>query len=283
MQSILHRIACWVVLLAVVSPLAARNNIQEQAEELVRLAENLAQDSYDHFKGWKGEISDQEQAVLFKSESFAASCRLFLKLSGNDGGYFHGEYVRTNLYNAYLFLTRSFRELEQEMRRGGVSPYVLGDCRRLLERMDRNFAQMPSAENLAYLHNKYVKTASNDVYLIERRGSGDYVLHAFRNLESLFRYNYEQKRGKDPWKYVEKVPPSTLAKMEQGEKIDLSFEGCLVADPDPRPNRPVYLIRGGRKCGVASPAVIDRYGGWSKVYEVPYEVINSYPEGPAVN
>jgi hypothetical protein len=120
------------------------------------------------------------------------------------------------------------------------------------------------------------------VYLIERRGPGDYVRRAFKNLESLFRYNYDQDRGKDPWQHLVEVSYETLEKMEEVEMVDLTFEGKLVIEMSERPNRTVYLIKEGKKCGIASPSVLQRYGGWSRVYEVPADVIFAYPDGEAI-
>ncbi len=155
-------------------PLAGsdRQDIRALGDKLTQQAAYLAQSSYEHFKGWNGEISDPEQAILFKSEAFAACCRLFLKLSGDDSGYFGSAYLRTNLFNAYAFLARSFRELEEEMRRGGVRPYALSDCRDTLRDLDRCFESWPAADNLAYLHEKFVQASDRTVYLIERRRPG---------------------------------------------------------------------------------------------------------------
>lgn len=257
-------------------------NIYELARELAELSAHMAQASYDHYKGWGGEISDREQAILFKAESFAASCRLFLRLTEERFNYFKTGYLRTNLYNAFVNLTRAFSDLGKESRTGQRGPYSLGNCRKLLERMEHEFSQWPSADNLAYLHQKYIKTADDTVYLIERRGPGDYVRRPFKNLESLFRFNYDQNRGKNPWQHVMEVPIETLEMMEEVDMVDLTFEGCLVIEAGDRPNRPVYLIKDGKKCGITSPRVLRRYGGWSKVYEVPLDVINAYPAGEAI-
>lgn len=257
-------------------------NIYELAKELVELSTHMAQVSYDHYKGWGGEISDQEQAILFKAESFAASCRLFLRLTEERFNYFKTGYLRTNLYNAFVNLTRAYSDLGKESRTGRRVPYSLDDCRSLLERMEYEFSLWPSADNLAYLHQKYIKTADDTVYLIERRGPGKYVRRPFRNLESLFRFNYDQNRGKDPWQHLVEVSYQTLERMEEIEMVDLTFEGYLVIEMGDRPNRPVFLIKDGKKCGITSPRVLQRYGGWSKVYEVPADVINAYPDGEAI-
>jgi len=261
----------------------SRSSIYNLSLELERRATELAQSSFDHFKGWSGTISDEEQAILFKSEAFAASCRLFLRFAESRSNYFRQDLLRTNLYNAFLYLVSDFRDLEEEMRRARIMPYALSDCRKILERMDYEFSKWPSVDNLSYLHQKYVKSRNATVYMIERKGTGVYVRHAFKNLESIFRYNYELKRGNDPWKYLVEVPSDTLEKMAEGEMINLTFEGLMVIEKSNRANRPVYLIRDGQKHGLTSPAVVMRFGGWNRVYEVPREVIDGYPEGDPID
>ena len=100
-----------------------RSQIYGLAAEVERQSAYLAQNSYEHFKGWSGTISDKEQAVLFKTEAFAASCRLFLRLTEEQSNYFKRDYMRTNLYNAFIFLTRSFQGLEKEMQKIGGMTY----------------------------------------------------------------------------------------------------------------------------------------------------------------
>jgi len=270
-------------ILGVFSYADRRDNIYRLGLDLERQASYLAQSSYDHFKGWSGTISDQEQAVLFKSEAFAASCQLFLKLTEERSDYFRAGHLRTNLYNAFLYLTRAFRELENEMKKVRVQPYALSNCRRILDQMDREFSNWPLADNLAYLHKKYVKARDATVYMIERKEPGIYIRRAFKNLESIYRYNYDLKRGKNPWDYLVKVSYDTLDKMEEGPMIDLRFEGYLIIEQSNRPQRPVYLIQGGKKRGLTSPSVLQRFGGWGKVHEVPKEVIDKYPEGEPIN
>ena len=259
-----------------------REEISILAMELEKIATELALSSYDHFRGWNGEISDQEQAALFRSEAFAASSRLFVKLAEERSEYFHASYLRTNLTNAFIYLARSFRELEEEMRRAGVMPFGLSECRKIIERVDSLFSGWPAADNLAYLHQKYVKAQDSTVYMIERKAAGVYVRHAFKNLESLYRYNYDLRRGKDPWQHLVEVSEETLEKMPAEEMIDLSFEGYLVIEQGTRPNRSVYLIEKRKKRGITSPQVLQRFGGWGKVFEVPVEVIQNYPDGQPV-
>jgi hypothetical protein len=260
-----------------------REPIYGLALELEKQASFLAQTSFDHFKGWNNNISDEEQAVLFKSEAFLASCRLFLRLTEEGSDYYQSRFLRTNLYNAFLYLTRAFQDVEGSMRKVGVMPFALSDCRSLLNSMDKEFSRWPMSDNLAYLHQKYVKARNEAVYMIERRGPGHYVRHAFQDLESLFRFNYDLKRGKDPWKYLVEVSDDTLDKMEEGEMIELTFEGWLIIEQTSRPNRPVYLIENGKKRGLTSPRVVQRFGGWGKVFEVPLEVIAKYPEGDPIS
>jgi hypothetical protein len=277
--------AALLLSLAAGSGLAAdqRQAIYSLGVELEQEAESLARASFDRFSGRDGTISDDEQAVLFQSEAFLASCRLFLRLTEERSDYFRSGYLRTNLYNAFLNVSRSFREFEEAMRAGRGGSRSTSDCRRLLSAMDAEFSRWPSADNLAYLHERYVKAGRDTVYLIEREGPGRFVRRPFRDLESLYRYNYDRKRGKDPWKYLVQVAPATLNKMPEGETIDLTFDGLLIIEEGDRPNRGVYRIEGGKKRGLASPQVLQRFGGWSKVFEVPAEVILKYAEGEPIN
>jgi hypothetical protein len=260
-----------------------RQSISTLAIELERQTSYIAQSSFSHFKGRNNTISDAEQAVLFKSEAFLASTRLFLRLTEEKSDYYSVGFLRTNLYNAFLYLTNSFQDLEESMRGAGVMPYAFSDCRSILNSMDAEFSRWPAADNLAYLHTRYVKAAHDAVYMIERVGPGQFVRHAFKDLESLYRYNYDLKRGKDPWKFLVEVSSDTLDKMEEGEMIELTFEGRLIIEMGNRPNRGVYLIEDGKKRGLTSPRVLERFGGWGKVLEVPAEVIQRYPDGDPIN
>jgi len=250
--------------------------------DLEKQAVYLAQNSYNHFKGWDGALSEKEQAILFKSEAFSASCRLFVRLIEENTNYFRSGYLRTNLYSAFVFVADSFKELENEMERAGLNPYELNQSGRILERLEYEFSKWPSADNLAYLHRHYVKARNSTVYWIERIGPGEYIRHPFKNLESIFKFNYNLDRGKDPWKYLKEVPFETLEKMRLGSMTDLTFDGHLVIEMSTRPNRPVYLIEKGKKKGIPSPAVLSRYGGWNEVYEIPAEIITKYPEGEPI-
>jgi hypothetical protein len=260
-----------------------RQPIYTLAVELERQASNIAQSSFAHFKGRNNVISDTEQAVLFKSEAFLASVRLFLRLTDEKSDFYSVGFLRTNLYNAFLYLLSSFQGLEETMGGAGVRPYELSDCRTILNNMEAQFSRWPAADNLAYLDGRYVKAAREAVYLIEKVGPGQYVRRAFKNLESLYRYNYDLNRGKDPWQYLVEVSWATLNKMEQGAMINLTFEGRLIIEMSNRPNRGVYLIENGKKRGLTSPRVLDRFGGWGKVLEVPAEIILGYPDGDPIN
>jgi hypothetical protein len=271
-----------ILALTCVAAAEDRSTVLRLGGELEQKAAELARSNLEHFRGWNGAISDAEQAVLFKSEAFAASARLFLVLGGESSDYYQSGYLRTNIYNAFVYLVRAFHDLETEMKGAGIMPYALSDCRKILERMDYEFSRWPSADNLSSLHMKYVKARNAAVYLIERKGIGDYVRRPFTDLGSLCRFNYDLNRGKDPWAYLVQVSEETLSKMEEGEPIRLTFEGCLVIETGNRPNRPVFLIEKGRKRGVTSPAVLQRFGGWGKVLEVPAEVIAPYPDGDPI-
>jgi hypothetical protein len=263
--------------------LPQRSRIYDIGMELERQATALAQESFDHFRGWNGTISDQEQAILFKSEAFAASCRLFLKLTEAQSDFFRTDYLRTNLFNAFTFLASSFSELEQAMRRGNVMPYALSDCRNVLSRLEREFSAWPDADNLAYLDQKYVKARNATVYLIEKKNIGTYSKRPFKNLESVFRYNYDLNRGKNPWDHLVETSEDTLNKMRTGAMIDLTFEGKMIIEQSNRQNRGVYLIQNGKKRPLANPNVVARLGGWGRVFEVPREVIDDYPEGDPID
>ncbi len=260
-----------------------RARVYDLGLELERQATSLAQESFDRFRGWNGTISDQEQAILFKSEAFAASCRLFLKLTETSSEYYRADNARTNIYSAFTFLARSFSELEAEMQRGGARPYALAGCRKILAQMERSFGDWPDPSNLAYLDQKYVKAANATVYLIEKRGLADFIRRPFKDLESLFRYNYDRNRGKNPWEYFVEVSEETLRKMRVEAPIDLTFEGRMIIEQSTRPNRPVYLIENGKRRPITNASIVERRGGWGRVFEVPREVIDSYEEGAVID
>jgi len=260
-----------------------RNQIFQVVTELEQQATALAEESFNHFRGWNGAISDQEQAILFKSEAFAASCRLFLKLAETRSDYFQNDYARTNLFSSFTFLANSFSELEQEMKRGGVMPYALSSCRRIMSSLERGFRDWPDADNLAYLDQKYVKAGDATVYLIVKKSMGTYVKRPFKNLESVFRYNYDRNRGKNPWDHLVETSEETLDKMKTEPMISLTFEGKMIIEQSNRKNRAVFLVEGGKKRPLANPDVVARLGGWGRVLEVPREVIDSYEDGDPID
>jgi hypothetical protein len=283
MLSCVLAVACVVTTAGPAAPQGGqRSRIYDLAVELEQRATSMARDSFEHFRGWNGTISDQEQAVLFKSEALAASCRLFVRFAEGRSEFFRSDHIRTSLYNAFTYLANAFSELEREMRRGNVMPYSLSDCRTILNRMEREFSGWPAPDNLAYLDGKYVKAADTTVYLIERQGVGIHTRRAFRNLESLFRFNYDQNRGNDPWKHLVQVPEDTLRKMRSGPPIALTFEGQMIIEAGTRPGRPVYRVEDGKKRPLTRPDLVARFGGWSRVFEVPREVIDGYQVGEPI-
>jgi hypothetical protein len=140
-----------------------RSYVAPLSVDLVRQAEYLSQTSFEYFMGWNGVVSNQEQAILFKSEEFTAACRLFSKLAQGQTNYFRVDSLRTNLYNASLYVAASFRQLEEQMRQGGMQgdfnrmrrdgrpfeqrmnrgtqgPLGLAECRRILDRIEAEFS-----------------------------------------------------------------------------------------------------------------------------------------------
>jgi hypothetical protein len=75
----------------------SHGRIYDLAVTLAEQAAGIAQESFGHFKGWNGAIGDQEQAILFKSKSFVASCRLFLKFAEGQSDFYRSDNLRTNL------------------------------------------------------------------------------------------------------------------------------------------------------------------------------------------
>lgn len=140
-----------------------RSYITQLSSELLSEADELSAASYDYFMGWSGEITNQEQNVLFKSEEFTATCRLFHKLVSDQGNYFRSESLRTNLFNAFRYVKSAFKELEAKMfktgfrdgfsqrRRDGREYFYrqkqskpsgrwgLRECRRLVDEIENEF------------------------------------------------------------------------------------------------------------------------------------------------
>jgi PAS domain-containing protein len=139
-----------------------RSLISPLSADLVRQAEDLSQAGYEYFMGWNGTINEAEQAILFRTEEFAACCRLFNRLVQDQTGYYRREMLRTNLYSAFRYVESAFRQLESQMRTGGMandfgrmrrdgrryesrlsqrpgSPLGLTECRRILSRIAAEF------------------------------------------------------------------------------------------------------------------------------------------------
>ena len=111
----------------------------------------------------------------------------------------------------------------------------------------------------------------------------NFIRRPFKNLESLFRYNYDRTRGKNPWEHLVEVSGETLKKMRIEAAIDLTFEGRMIIEQSTRKNRPVYLIENSKRRPIADASIVERRGGWGRVFEVPLEVINAYDEGPIID
>jgi hypothetical protein len=250
--------------------------------DLAARAETLSQSSYDHFRGRDGRITDEEQSILFKSEEFAAASRLFARLAGESSDFFRPDTVRTNLYNALLYLAASFRQLDGAMDLRRLQPSGLIECRRLLSRLEREFAAWPEGESLPALEGKYVKARDATVYLVEREGAGRYIRRPFKNLESLFKYNFDRRRGRNPWDHFVEIREETLAKMSRGRMIDQTFDGQMVMEPNAAKGSTIYLIERGTKRGLTRVDLVSRYGGWGKVYEIPRDIIAAYPDGEPI-
>ena len=140
-----------------------RSFVGQLSDDLIRQADLLAQASFQYFMGWNGMITDQEQAVLFKTEEFAAAARLFNRLAQDQTDYFRREGLRTNLFTASRYLSLSFHQLEEQMRLGGIQndfdrtrrdgrpfqwqpqrgiagPWGLVEMRRILDRIELEFS-----------------------------------------------------------------------------------------------------------------------------------------------
>ncbi len=259
-----------------------RGSVARLSGELADRADALSRSSFEHFKGWNGRISDEDQVLLFKPEEFSASARLFARLADERSDFYRPETLRTNLFNAFLYLAASFRQLAADLGAGRFEPLGLDDCRRLIDRLAREFRTWPEGESSAALEGLYVKARDATVYLIVRESGGLFVRRPFKSLESLYRYNYDQKRGRNPRDYFVEVPDETLAKMRRGRTIDLNFDGLMVMEQNARKGSPVYLIEGGTKRSLLRLDLVSRYGGWGRVYEVPRDILDGYADGEPV-
>ncbi len=262
------------------------------ARNLAERAAEIAESMEDQIDNRYGSWSDNKIEALFASENFAAAGRAFHRLA-EKAGYGSRYSERSGLVRAYRYLIRAYDDLESAAR-GGVRIYALSDCASILRRIERElngggnrtFEGENRVERDQLQENdwdgNYVKGRDATVYLIERRGAGEFVRRPFKNLESLFKYNYDQDRGDNPWGHVAEVPVETLNRMRTGDSIDRSFEGLMVVEPGTLPNRPVFLIQGGKKRGLTKADLVLRYGGWKKVFEIPKEIIAAYPDGEPI-
>lgn len=260
-------------------------NLAERAGEIVGTMEDQIDDRYS---SW----SDNQIEALFAAENFAAAGRAFHRLA--ERAEYGSRYsVRSGLDRAYRYLLRAYDDLESAAR-GGSRTYALSDCASILRRIERELGgglnRTSGGEDQIERNQlqendwdgNYVKGRDATVYLIERRESGDFIRRPFQNLESLFKYNYDQDRGDNPWGHVAEVPAETLDRMRTGDPINRSFEGLMVVEPGKLPNRSVYLIQGGKKRGLTKATLVLRYGGWKKVFEIPKEIIDAYPDGEPI-
>lgn len=260
------------------------------AAELERRASDAARSVSDLLLDRSGALADDQIAALYAAEGFAASSRLFLRLTERGSGYASRISSRTGLERAYRYLARNFNELEDAARRVGIQPYALGDCVSILRRMEAELGGGVIVDDYVdrgraaeeEWDGKYAKGRGVEVFLIERRGTGDFVRRPFKNLESLFKYNYDRDRGKNPWGFTADIPSNTLERMRKGAMIERTFEGQMLIETGTLPNRSVYLIRGGQRHGLTRPELVARYGGWGKVFEVPRDVIDAYTEGEPI-
>ncbi len=268
-----------VSLLLVLVPVFADrlDNILKLADELQQTANAYAEANYRYLCEIKREIDREDQLFLYQSFGFARQVEFFFRLL-NDWKYTRSEnYFRTNIFNSFSSLVELFYGFK-----GRSTDRYLVQMEKIVQKIETEFSLWPDKKNLAYLHLKYIKANDQTVYLIEKTGTARYCKRPFASLEALFRYNYQLNRGPDPWKYLEKLSPEELQEIPEGEPINLTFENLLVMSITKRQDRPVYLIKNGKKCPLSSPAALNRYGGWKAVYELPDEIIALYPQGDAV-
>jgi hypothetical protein len=268
------------------------DRLVDLAANLAERAAEIAESMEDQIDNQVGSWSDNQIEALFASENFAAASQAFHRLAERTE-YGSRYSVRLGLDRAYQHLLRAYDDLES-ISRSGVRMSVLSDCASILRRIERELGggwnRTSGGEDQVEWNQleendwdgNYVKGRDATVYLIEQQGSGNFVRRPFKNLESLFKYNYDQDRGNNPWDHVAEVPVETLDRMRTGDLIERSFEGMMVIEPGTLPNRSVYLIQGGKKRGLTKAELVLRYGGWKKVYEIPKEIINAYPDGEPI-
>jgi hypothetical protein len=274
------------------------DQLARYAADLEEQADNIAVTISDQVGGRNESWSAGQVEALYSSEKFLACCRVFQRLAEQGTGdssrnYPTRNYSRPGLDEAYRYLAREFDEFQAIARRTGIHSYDLTECASILQRIEREvggrggyggYSDYNSDRN-AYDHSdwegKYVKSSDSTVFLIERQGR-ELVRRPFKNLESLFKYNFDLDRGENPWGHVAEVPAETLDRMKTGDAIERSFEGQMIIELGTRQNRPVYLIQGGKKRGLSAVDLVGRYGGWNKVRVVPKEIIDAYPEGELI-
>ena len=261
---------------------------RDLADRAAEIADRIDSQIDDRYGSW----ADNQMDALFAADHFAAAGRTFYRLAGRLE-YGSRASVRPGLQRAYRYLLGTFRDLESAAR-GGTRVPSLYDCSSLLRRIEQEIGgdwgrPSPDMDQVdrdrlkeKSWEGKYAKGRGAAVYLIERSGPGDLIRRPFKDLESLFKYNFDQNRGNNPWGHVADIPQETLDRMRTGETISRSFEGLMVIEPGSLPNRSVYLIQGGKKRGLSKPDLVTRYGGWKKVYEIPKEIIRGYPDGDPI-
>lgn len=74
------------------------------------------------------------------------------------------------------------------------------------------------------------------------------------------------------WGVVRVVPDGALAPVPAVPR-----DGTVVREMS---SAPVYVMRGGQKCWIPDPTVLQRYGGWGAVRVVPDRGLVSIPQGP---
>ena len=255
-------------------------DLESRSGDIVEAVSGQVIDTY-------GSWTDDQISVLFASEGFAASCRTFRRLVERG----QGGSVRQGLDRALRFVVRDYDALESSSRLSGIRLYPLTDCADILRRIERELGvgssfddpvrDRPARPVIEDWDGKYAKGRNASVFLIERAG-GAFVRRPFKNLESLFKYNFDQDRGGNPWDSLVEIPANQLDRMRTGAAIDRTFEGLMIIEQGTKPNRSVYLIRNGEKRGLARPELVARYGGWKKVFEVPREIIDAYKDGEPI-
>lgn len=266
--------------------------LAEYAAELenrtIDIVEAVSNQVIDTYGAW----SDDQIAVLFASEGFASSSRVFRRLTERAGGSASRTSTRPGLERALRYVVRDYEALESASRLSGIRLYALTDCAAILRRIERELGVGPSFNDpgpalppppvLEDWDGKYAKGRDAAVFLIEKGNGGVFLRRPFKNLESLFKYNYDQDRGKNPWDHLVEIPAARLDRMRAGTPIVRTFEGLMLIEQGTKPDRSVYLIRNGKKHGLTRPELVARFGGWKKVFEVPRDVIAEYPDGDPI-